>query len=119
MTLKTCKWCGDSFNPNSPRKVQIGGYINECPDCVEDNGGDISSPKYVGVAAGNGKMSDITILSFETEEAREAYTRAWRNNAGFNKGKSCQLGRHLTSMHGMAFNQVAENIANSNHKGKG
>jgi hypothetical protein len=116
--MKTCKWCGDSFNHKSAAKVSVGGLINECPDCVLDNGGDNSPPMYVGVAAGNGKMSDLTILSFNNEEAKEAYTRAWRNNAGFNKGKSCQLGRHLTSMHGMSFNLVAANFANDNHKGK-
>lgn len=116
--MKTCKWCGDSFNHTSARKLQVGGYINECPDCVEEKGGGSSPPMYVGVAAGSGKMSDITILSFNNEQDKQRYTQAWRNNAGFNKGKSCQLGRHLTSMTGMTFHQVAENIANGNHKGK-
>ena len=81
-------------------------------------GGDQSEPRYLGVTAGNGKMSDITILQFESEEQREAYQKAHRNNSGYNKGKSCQLGGHLTPMSGMKFKQVAENIANGNHKGK-
>lgn len=115
---KVCKWCETPFNSKSPEKIRAGGYINECPDCVEERGGDSSPPMYLGVAAGNGKMSDITILAFEDSGSRESYSKAWLNNSGYNKGKSCQLGRHLTNMHGMKFRQVAENQANANHKGK-
>jgi hypothetical protein len=111
---KICIYCDDEFDVFSPEKVRIGGKINECPFCVEDRG----PPKYLGVAAGNGKMSDITILKFKTVSDREAYSKAWKNNSGFNKGKSCQLGNHLTSMSGMKFEVVAENKANDNHKGK-
>ena len=116
--IRECKWCEIQFNTNSPQKIAAGGYINECPDCVEERGGDASPPKYLGVAAGNGKMSDITILAFGDDKSREMYSKAWLNNSGYNKGKSCQLGRHLTNMDGMKFRQVAENMANANHKGK-
>lgn len=112
-----CKHCELEFNPHSKEKKEVGGFINECPDCVEELGGD-RTPKYLGVAAGNGKMSDVTILKFDNYEDRKAYSNAWKNNSGLNKGKSCQLGKHLTSMSGMSFKIVSENRANDNHKGK-
>lgn len=118
MKMMICKHCNETFDLHSREKKEAQGYINECPDCIEEMGGDQSPPKYLGVAAGNGKMSDITILQFETEEQRSSYSKAHRNNSGYNKGKSCQLGNHLTSMSGMKFKKVAENFANANHKGK-
>lgn len=118
MRIKNCKHCQEDFNLDSPEKRAIGGYINECPWCVEELGGDQSPPKYLGVQAGNGKMTDITILQFEDEATRQTYQKAWRNNSGQNKGKSCQLGTHLTAMSGMNFSVKAENRGNDNHKGK-
>lgn len=118
MKTKICRHCEEEFELNSLEKKLSGGYIDECPWCVEENGGDQSPPRYLGVQAGNGKMSDITILQFEDEGARETYQQAWRNNSGQNKGKSCQLGTHLTAMGGMSFSVKAENRGNDNHKGK-
>lgn len=115
---KDCKHCGETFNTNSLEKKRAGGFINECPECVEERGGDDSPPRYLGVQSGDGKMANITLLSFTDDESRANYSKAWRNNAGFNKGKSCQLGKHLTSMSGMRFKLIGENRANSNHKGK-
>jgi hypothetical protein len=115
---KTCKHCDEEFDLHSEYKQRIGGLINECPWCVEEYGGDQSDPMYLGVSAGNGKMSDVTILKFETNEQRNTFAKAWQNNSGFNKGKSCQLGSHLTCMSGMSFELVSENRANGNHKGK-
>jgi hypothetical protein len=115
--MRECKHCGDEFNPNSRRKELVGGYANECPDCVEERGGDDSPPKYLGVMAGDGKMAGVTILKFETDEDREAYAKAHRNNSGQNKGKECQLGSHLTPMSGIKFATVQKTEA-TNHKGK-
>lgn len=112
-----CKHCGENFDHLSPVKVKIGGYINECPECVEESGGDKSPPKYLGVTAGDGKMSGVTILKFSTEEDRKAYAKNWRNNSGQNKGKSCQLGKHLSSTGGLKFQTVQATEA-VNHKGK-
>jgi len=95
----------------------VGGYANECPDCVEERGGDDSPPKYLGVMAGDGKMAGVTILKFETDTDREAYAKAHRNNSGQNKGKECQLGSHLTPMSGIKFTTVQKTEA-TNHKGK-
>ena len=36
MKIRVCKHCGDDFNPFSQRKREVGGYVNECPDCVEE-----------------------------------------------------------------------------------
>ena len=49
---------------------------------------------------------------------REKYKKAWHNNTGMNKGKSCHLSRSNTPMNGMKFRRVGENFGNSNHKGK-
>ncbi len=115
---KDCKHCGINFNVHSQHKRRVGGYINECPDCVEERGGDQSPPKYLGVTAGNGKMCDVTILKFEDQASRSAFQKAWRNNSGQNLGKECQLGDHISSTAGLTFNIVAHNAGNENHQGK-
>jgi hypothetical protein len=114
--LNECVHCGDSFDLRSPQKIRAGGKINECPTCVQDFG--LSGPpKYLGVGAGDGKMTGVTILKFETEQDRAAYAAMWRNNSGQNKGKSCQLGTHLTASSGLRFTTVQKTEA-VNHKGK-
>jgi hypothetical protein len=115
--LKECKWCEAEFETESRRKQLAGGFINECPECVEDRGGDDSPPMYLACAAGDGKSQGITILKFESEEDRDAYSKAWLNNSGAHKGKSCQLGTHLTPMGGIKFTTVQKTEA-MNAKGK-
>lgn len=115
--MRICIHCESSFDLHSTRKIQMGGKINECPDCVEEMGGDKSPPKYLGVAAGDGKMSGLTILKFKSEGDRKSYSDMWRNNSGQNKGKSCQLGKHLTSSGGISFETVQKQES-TNHKGK-
>lgn len=115
--LKECKWCEAEFDTDSRRKQLAGGYVNECPDCVEERGGDDSPPRYLATTAGDGKMAGVTILKFETEADREAYKKAFANNSGANIGKSCQLGSHLTPMSGIKFSTVQKTEA-VNHKGK-
>jgi len=117
MNTRICIHCESEFNLNSPQKIKIGGKINECPDCVEERGGDSSPPRYLGVAAGDGKMSGLTILRFKTDRDREAYSKMWRNNSGQNKGKACQLGKHLSSTEGIAFETV-QKTESINHKGR-
>ena len=36
--LRECKHCEDEFDCQSAEKKRVGGYINECPDCVEELG---------------------------------------------------------------------------------
>lgn len=116
-STRICVHCETDFDLLSPMKIKVGGYSNECPDCVEERGGDMSAPKYLGVMAGDGKMSGVTILKFETEKDREAYAKMWRNNSGQNKGKACQLGAHLTCASGLRF-KTLQKTESTNHKGK-
>lgn len=115
--IKTCIHCSSEFNINSPDKIRVGGKINECPDCVEELGTE-TAVRYLGVCMGEGKQGGVQILSFEDERSRSAYLKSWRNNSGQNKGKSCQLGSHLSSTEGIKFKKMGETPANSNHKGK-
>ena len=115
---RECRHCGEEFDVDSREKRAAGGYIDECPWCVEERGGDDSPPKYLGVAAGDGKMSGITILAFDSAADRESYKRMWRSNTGAHKGKSCHLGTGNMHTGGMRFRKVAENRDNANHKGR-
>jgi hypothetical protein len=115
--VKVCIHCGDEFNPNTYRKSVVGGKITECPDCVEELGTETAVP-YLGVCMGEGKQGGVQILAFEDEKSRSAYMKTWRNNSGQNKGKSCQLGRHLSSTEGIKFKKKGETVANGNHKGR-
>ena len=112
-----CKYCEVEFDHKSRAKIVAGGRINECPDCVDELGTE-TTVRYLGVRAGNGKMSDVTILAFDSEHDKQVYHKAWRNNSGQNVGKSCQLGTHLRGTAGGNFRIVTVNTANENHKGK-
>lgn len=107
-----CKKCNEEFDPNSKEKKEVGGKINECPECAEE-----SVTKYAGVAAADGKQAQISILKFKSEEDRNRYLDFWKNNSGMNKGKSCQLGNHLKATPKIAFETVV-NFNPTNHKGK-
>ncbi len=115
--MKNCVYCDIEFNVYSPQKVRVGGKINECPDCVEEYGTETAVP-YLGVCMGEGKQGGVQILAFDNEASRASYLKEWRNNSGQNKGKSCQIGRHTSSMQGLKFKKVGETPANTNHKGK-
>lgn len=110
--MKECVECGDEFEPNSPAKRKVGGLVTHCPDCSED-----STIKYVGLQAADGKQSQATILKFDSESDKETYIRFWKNNSGFNKGKSCQLGNHLSTTPNIKFTTVVAHKP-TNHKGK-
>ena len=76
------------------------------------------TPRYLGVSGGEGKVGCLSILAFDSNSDRDAYRKSFRNNSGHNKGASCQLGRHSSSMSGMKFRTVSVNRGNANHKGK-
>lgn len=114
---KTCIHCDSDFDLNSPRKSILGGKINECPDCVEELGTE-RTVRYLGVCMGEGKQGGVQILAFDDEKSRSTYLKSWRNNSGQNKGKACQLGRHISSMEGVKFKKKGETPTNSNHKGR-
>ena len=85
--IKECKHCGIEFNANSYAKKQSGGYINECPDCVEELGTE-TAVRYRGVTTGDGKMACMQILKFDSDAEANAYVSAWNNNSGFNNRRS-------------------------------
>jgi hypothetical protein len=78
----------------------------------------LKTVKYLGCASADGKMGGVSILAFESNEDREKYRKAWNNNTGMNKGKSCHLSQSNTAMTGMKFRQIGENFGNENAKGK-
>lgn len=115
--IKICIHCADDFDATSRQKRIAGGKINECPECVETLGTE-TTVAYLGVCMGEGKQGGVQILAFEDDSSRSAYLKGWRNNSGQNKGKSCQLGGHLSSTGGIRFKKKGETPANSNHKGR-
>jgi len=115
--IKSCIHCDIDFDVYSPHKSRVGGKINECPDCVEELGTE-TAVEYLGVCMGEGKQGGVQILSFADERSRATYLKEWRNNSGQNKGKSCQIGRHTSSMQGLKFKKIGETVANANHKGR-
>lgn len=110
--IRECVVCDARFESNSPMKLRAGGLINTCPDCSNE-----PTTRYLGLTAGDGKAASVTILAFDSYEDREAYRKMWRNNSGMHKGKSCQLGSHLSATPSVKFRTVSQSTA-SNHKGK-
>ena len=108
--MKTCKHCGDDFNHRSAYKRRVGGYINECPDCVEEMGGD-PAPVIRGFVTGDGKMAAMQILKFKNASDAEQYGKNWNNNSGWQN-------KRTGSMNDIYFEKVGENIGSSNHKGR-
>ena len=74
--IKECKHCGVEFDTNSPTKRRVGGYINECPDCVEELGTE-TAVRYRGVVDGSGKMAAISIVAFDSQEDADAYVASF------------------------------------------
>ena len=109
--IRTCE-CGVEFDTASPAKKRAGGRIIDCPECSEE-----TAVKYAGVQAADGKQNQATILKFGTERDRSKYLAFWRNNNGTHKGKSCQLGKHLSTDPGIHFETVV-GFSATNHKGK-
>lgn len=109
---RVCRVCECEFDDSSPAKRRAGGKITDCSDCAEE-----STVRYLGLQAADGKQSQVTILGFKSTQDREKYKKFWQNNSGYNKGKSCQLGSHLSTDPGIAF-QTRNAFAPTNHKGK-
>lgn len=113
MKILTCEVCETEFDLHSNQKKLAGGKINNCPDCAEE-----VAIKYAGVQAADGKQNQATILKFESEKDKQNYIRFWKNNSGYNKGKSgSQLGAHLSTTPNIKF-QTLVDFKPTNHKGK-
>ncbi len=110
--MKVCIHCECEFDIHSPAKRKVGGRINECADCSEEN-----VIKYAGVQAADGKQAQATILKFDSEGDRKNYLSFWQNNSGLHKGKSCQLGNHLSTTPNIKFQTISD-FTPTNHKGK-
>lgn len=112
MSNRICIQCEEEFDPNSSAKRAAGGRINSCAECSVE-----SVVKYVGLQSADGKQAQATILKFETVSDREKYIKFWQNNSGLHKGKSCQLGSHLSTTPGVKFETITD-FTPTNHKGK-
>ena len=112
MSIKVCIHCEIEFNLNSPEKIRTGGLATTCPDCSNE-----TAVRYAGVQAADGKQSQATILKFNSEQDRGKYIAFWQNNSGYFKGKSCQLGSHLSTTPDIKFQTVVAHSP-TNHKGK-
>jgi hypothetical protein len=110
--MRICAACEEEFDPNSSAKRKAGGLIIHCPECSSE-----PTIKYAGLQAADGKQNQATIIKFESESDKEAYIRFWKNNSGFNKGKSCQIGNHLSTTPGIKFTTIVSHKP-TNHKGK-
>ena len=108
-----CVECEADFDHRSPVRRRAGGRINVCLDCADE-----PVVRYAGVTAGEGKMSGVQILRFDSEGDRERYIEHWKINSGLYKGKSCQIGRGVTSVPAVKFQTIATNNPNANAKGK-
>lgn len=116
--LKTCVHCGEEFDTKSSDKILVGGRINECSDCVVSLKTE-RAPVSIGVGAGDGKTTMITVMRFDDQKKASAYMKAYKNSTGFNKGRSCHLGStnimHTDSLGGKV---IGEYGGNSNNKGR-
>ena len=109
MKIKECKHCEVEFDYTSQTKKRVGGYIDECPECVERLGTE-TAIRYRGVISGSGKMAAISIVAFDSQEDADAYV------SSFN---SCGFGRRKTNRcNTISHRHVGFNGGNDNHKGK-
>ena len=108
--IKICKHCDESFNLLSAYKRRVGGYINECPSCVEELGTE-TAPVVRGFVTGDGKMASMQILKFTSESDANRYSKNWNNNSGWQN-------RRTGSINEVKFSKIGENMGNVNHKGK-
>ena len=109
---RTCVECDALFDPQSREKRKVGGLITHCVDCSVDD-----TVRYLGVAAGEGKMSNVQVLKFNSNKDREAYKSYWKATSGMNTGKQCSM--HFRAKEpAISFETKATFISNPNHKGK-
>lgn len=110
--MRNCIECGEEYDPNSIDRKQKGGKYTVCGDCAIE-----TAVKYAGVQAADGKQAQATILKFSSETDKNKYISFWKNNSGYNKGKSCQLGKHLSTTPAIQFQTIVHHKP-TNHKGK-
>ena len=110
MKIITCRHCEDEFNRHCSRKRRVGGYIDECPDCVEELGTE-TAVRYRGVITGDGKQAYVTLLKFESEDDAQEYCKRYNNNSGWQNNYSGGL-------NDIKHKKIGENISGGNRKGR-
>jgi hypothetical protein len=110
--IRECTLCSEQYDDRSKSKQLVGGLIIHCPDCSNE-----TAIKYVSLSSSDGKANQATIVKFKSEKDKSAYMRFWQNNSGLHKGKSCQLGSHLSTTPKIEFETLVDFVP-SNHKGK-
>ena len=108
--IKECRHCEYEFDAQTARKRSVGGYIDECPDCVIALGTE-RTVKYRGVISGDGKMAALSIVKFESDADADAYVRSFNSCGSFG-------GRKTNNCNSIKHEHVGTNMGNSNHKGK-
>ena len=114
--IKLCRhrdyseYCEEEFDAHSACKRRVGGYIDECPSCVEGLGTE-RTVKYRGVISGDGKMAALSIVKFGSDADADAYVRSFNSCGSFG-------GRKTNSCNSIKHEHVGTNMGNSNHKGK-
>lgn len=107
--IRECRHCEIEFDVLSQRKQEVGGYIDECIDCVIELGTE-TAVRYRGLVDGSGKMAALSIVKFDSEEDAEAYVRSF-NGCGFGR-------RKLNNCNNINHQHVSFMAGNENHKGK-
>jgi len=97
-------------------KKNVGGKINECPDCVEELGTE-TAVKYLGLTSGDGKMASLSIVAFDSIEDRNAYGKAWANATDPYSNKPQSMSEVSGSFGSVKIRHVSHNAGNPNHKG--
>ena len=110
--MRECRECGDEFDSNSRWKREVKGYINVCPWCTEEMGGD-PAPEIRGFVTGSGKMQDISFVRFESKAEADQYKKAWYAASG--GGNAIRYGHKLNKI---KYEHAGHNGGNPNHKGK-
>ena len=113
---KQCVHCEYEFDLDSTMKKQVGGRINECPECVQELGTE-TTVKYLGLTSGDGKMANLSIVAFDSEEDRAAYGAAWQAATDPYTSSPSRMSEVSGSFGGVRIRHVDHQAGNPNHKG--
>ena len=82
--IKECMHCGIDFDLEARAKREAGGKINECAECVEEFETE-TAVKHLGLQVDDGMTNVLSIVSFESNEDRNKYSKTWNLATGFHK----------------------------------
>jgi len=116
MKMKLCVHCEFEFDLDSTMKKNVGGKINECPECVEELGTE-TTVKYLGLTSGDGKMASLSIVAFDSVEDRKAYGKAWASATDPYTSNPQSMSEVSGSFGSVKIRHIAHNAGNPNHKG--